>query len=190
MPSDVRFAPHCGDATHPLDFADPLEILRSQHYAQGVMCEVLAQLSFDICRDGYEDDATAILAYISEEMLRHQADECEDLRRLLKRRAPDPAIVDKLFVTLVDRQRAGNELAQGLLPGLEAMAAGGPPPDPADFIIRALEFSERQRRLVAWEDCNLLPLSVEHLTPADRDELGRKMADRRAVAPVDQAIAV
>jgi hemerythrin-like domain-containing protein len=145
-------------------------------------CEQLTRLAEDPGAEDAAEISAQILDYIENELPMHVADEEEDLFPLLKQASPtDERLMSVLELLRVEHQD-DVEYGRTLREPLRLISAGLPPADGAMFAQYARTFSMLQRRHQALENNVVLPAAFENLTPADKAELGRKMAARRGVS--------
>ena len=164
------------------EFHRPLEFLFSEHDHQRVLCAALERLAQDPLAPDAPEAAAAVLDYYQTRLGAHYGDEERDLFPLLRVRAdPDDGIVE-ILALLSEEHATDDELLQGLLGPLRAIAHHTRPDDVPSFKAAAHTFSILQRRHLAWENGTILPLARRRLTDRDQTELGRRMAARRGLA--------
>jgi len=170
------------DPIDPKQFLEPIDFLLADHYRQRTLCQLLDRLTQE--PSGAEARALAepVRIYLRRDMVWHIADEEIQLfPRMRERAVPGDGTADMLY--LLEREHTGDQsLAHTLLEALDCLALGLAPVEPAVFAVRVATFTETQRRHLAWENAMVIPLARRLLTQADKVDLGRKMALRRALA--------
>ncbi len=180
----MRTAPATAQAhTGAIDihrFRYPIEFLFKEHDRQRVMCATLDLLAHDCAADSAPENAALVLGYLEHDMPLHIADEEEDLFPLLTRRCVPEDAFEELVARLSSEHETDEKHCLALLAPLRAIVNGLRPPDPVQFAADARAFAVLQRHHLGWENGTVLPLARLRLTAADRAEMGRKMAERRA----------
>ena len=164
--------------------SDPLGFILKEHRDQERICSKLEQLAKDLTKPHTPESAATVMAYLTEELPAHEADEEHLLFPLLQARC---RTVD--VGTMLNRLRAEHEqdrrLIETLVDDLAAISAEVQLGLPTEFTINALMLAERWRRHLAWENQTVLPLAGEWLDSADLTELGQAMVARRTIEEKD-----
>ncbi len=166
----------------PRDFLDPIEFIYWEHERIRICCEELVRLADDLAAEDAQQTAASVLAYLEDKLPLHLADEEEDLFPLVRRRCLASDKIVSVLLLLVTEHRADVECGRGLLVPLRAIAAGGRPSDPVLFGHYTHAFRILQQRHQRMENNEVMPWAIEHLSPEDKTELGRRMAARRGVS--------
>ena len=163
QPKAARAPATCGSP-------DPLALVLEDHALQLELCDLLECLA-----DGLPDfDQT--MARSAGAILRHgfkphlQLEE-DMLFPLLRRRAPEGAPLRAVMRQLQAEHAADESFAHELADELQLLADTGlvRNAEMLGYMLRG--FFEHQRRHIEWENCVLLPLARQTLTPADLAEL-------------------
>ncbi len=169
----------------PKDFRDPVAFVNADHARIRTCCDHLVRIADEpITADGMATAAT-ILDFLENDLPRHVVDEEQDLFPILEQRALKTDRIGPVVALLRSDHRDDVEFGHVLLEPLHAISAGRPPAGAEWFRTYVHAFRKLQHRHHALEDQFVMPLAVERLTPADKAELGRKMAARRGVTIPD-----
>lgn len=134
-----------------------LRQLSADHVMQGSICTLLGRIADDLHRPNRHYDAAAAHRYLTQLLPVHVNREEEHLYMMLKRREFPGDDVEQMFELLRAGHADSFRLASELTDGLLALAGGGLPKRPTDFIIAVHAFNHLMRALVAWEDETILP---------------------------------
>jgi len=166
----------------PKLFLDPAEFLLADHNRQRNLWRLLETVAVEPHSTDRRTRAEVVLNYLVHDLIWHVEDEeLQVFPRLRERMPPGDGTADML--TLLERDHRGDRrLAEELLEPLDRLIAGVTPHEPVEFAARARVIVELQRRHLAWENALVIPQAWRLLNSADKVELGRKMARRRAMA--------
>lgn len=181
-PNDPRFLP---SPVKPASFLSPIEFIAAEHDRQLGICAVFDRLIHNPRHGVTRGEIEAARDYLRRELPLHIADEEKDLFPLLKKCCLANDNVDEVFALLRREHQVDDLMVQEVLGDLDALVAGSPFPDPAVFLRNTFAFRETHRRHLAWENTLILPLARQRLGKEERLELGRRMAARRGLGPVD-----
>lgn len=166
----------------PKLFLEPIDFLLADHYRQRTLCRLLDGIVAEPPGLATQVPAAAVCTYLRRDLPWHVADEEIQLFPRLRERAhPGDGTADML--ALLEREHGGDQdQANDLLENLDRLARGLAPIDVATFAARVRAFAEVHRRHLAWENAMVVPLARRLLSVADKVEIGRNMARRRALA--------
>ncbi len=170
------------DSPDPEAFRDPLAFIRDDHGRQLRMCNLLDAFTEKLELEPVKPLASALLAYLKDDLPLHSQDEEKDIVPALERRCEPDDGLDEILRQLSREHSLNADLVSFMIDDLEAVADGRTLTNPVRLINNVREFSETQRQHVTWEDRVFLPLARQRLTPDDLAEIGRSMAKRREVA--------
>ena len=165
----------------PQQFLRPLALMRLEHKRQRRVCDKLEALAEELSTDQALNEATAILAILTEELPRRAEDEETDLLPLLERRCLPNDNIAEIVAQLRSEHELDEDLASFIVADLEVLAKGAKLANPVRMLFNARAFAEAQRRHIGRKNTVLLPLARKRLTAADLKELGRNMAARRGI---------
>jgi hemerythrin-like domain-containing protein len=170
------------ESLDPEAFRDPLAFLRADYGRQLRLCNLLDAFTEKLEAEPVKPLASALLAYLKEDLPFDSEDKETDLLPALERRCEADDGLEEIRRQLAREHELNNDLAAFMVDDLEALADGRSLTNPVRLVNNVREFSETQRRHVTWEDRVLLPLARQRLTPEDLAEIGRSMAARRGIA--------
>ncbi|MBR0661979.1 hemerythrin domain-containing protein [Neoroseomonas oryzicola] len=158
----------------PLDaglLADPLAFLSAEHARQRALLRHLERVARAPGAPGTVALARALAGWLGGELPRHLAAEAHCLHPRLAPadRASALARLDRLL-------QAAREDREAVLAGLRLVAAHHPPLP--GFGAAVLRFAEALRRLLAFEESDILPIARQALAPDDLAEVGAEIARR------------
>ena len=164
----------------PDQFLRPLDVIRSEHDRQVVVCDRIEKLAIDRQLEPVLEEAEMLLTYLTKDLPLHCKDEEDDLFGMLRRRCRPGDTIDGILAEL-DRDHATERfLACSIVVDLKPIV-GRTLDDPWRFFDDLRIFAEGQRRHVAWENRAVLPLALKRLCPEDLEEMGRNMTARRGI---------
>ncbi|NMJ41105.1 hemerythrin domain-containing protein [Roseomonas sp. JC162] len=158
----------------PLDarlLADPLAFLSAEHARQRALLRHLERVARAPGAAGTVALARALAGWLSGDLPRHLAAEAQCLhpRLVPADRTGALARLDRLLQAVRDDR-------EGVLAGLRLVVAHHPPP--AGFGAAVLRFAEALRRLLAFEESDILPLARHVLSPGSLAEVGAEIVRR------------
>lgn len=165
------------------DFLEPIEFILNEHYRQRRLCDRLDELTADMETSPVAQRADALQTFLTEDLRLHLEDEERDFFPLLRKRCKDEDEVGEILDMLSQEHELDRDLVGFLLDDLKILASGQQLVNPIRFLVNVREFTETQRRHLAWENAMVLPLARRRLNPGDLAELGRSMATRRGLDP-------
>lgn len=158
--------------------ADPLDFISEDHLRERQICAVIDRLATADALDRRE--VTTVLRFLNEELNVHLRDEAEDLFPLLARRCTEEDAIDGA----IDRIRADQDAAMGLLPDVRAILTGcldsGAALTAKERAVLS-SFAGHVRRHLVAENAILLPIARARLTPDDLRNLSKHMRTRRGL---------
>lgn len=164
----------------PDQFLRPLDVIRSEHDRQLLVCDRVEKLAHDRRLESVLEEAEMLMAYFTKDLPLHCKDEEEDLFRILRLRCGPEDRIDGILAEL-DRDHATEMfLAHSIVVDLKAVV-GRALDNPWSLFDDLRVFAEGQRRHVAWENRAVLPLALKRLRPEDLEEMGRNMMVRRGI---------
>lgn len=176
------------ELVNPDRLLDPLDYLAAEHSRQRAAMRPLEWLVELKRSKAWTDLARSTLAFLQIELPQHAADE-RDLLALLRIRCTDERLepVAEMLKAKHDMDRAmGAEIAVAIdAAAAEKRRRLGP-----DFAELVRSFAAVNRRCLAWEDANVLPLARQVLDRLDLDCLAATMAARRGIAVTKRGGAV
>ncbi len=137
--------------------SDLLDRLATDHLMQRSVCALLGRIADDLHAPNRHYDAAAAHRYLTELLPRHVEREEKQLYWLLKRREYPGDDLDSTFDLLRAGHRDTRALGDELTDGLAALAGGGLPRRPNEFIVTVHAFTRLLGALIAWEDEAILP---------------------------------
>jgi len=182
-PSGASMQPFCCPGHEPAAFGDPIAVLEADHARLLALCDVLDRLLRNPRHGADRGEVAAVRDYLQQHLPCHIADEEEDLFPLLRGTAAAGDDIERILGLLHEEHKTDQRLNDDLCGDLECLIGGRAFADPARFLMNLSIFAETQRRHLAWEDTVVLARARKHLKDADRAELGRRMAERRGLAP-------
>ncbi len=165
----------------PDQFLRPLDVIRSEHEHQGLVCDRLGELANDQQVGPVAQVAETLIAYLTSDLPLHAMDEEEDLFRLLKLRCRPDDGFDAILAQLEFEHSTDKVLAHHIVIDLKEIAAARTLNSPMRIFVDLRTFADAQRRHLARENGVVLPLAGKRLTLADLAEMGRNMAARRGI---------
>jgi hemerythrin-like domain-containing protein len=168
----------------PKAFRDPIAVIEADHAQQLAICDVFDRLVRNPRHGAGEEEIAAVRDYLRRDLPQHVADEEVDLFPLLRRIAAADDL-ERILGQLEKEHQTDQRLNYDLCSDIDCLISGHAFADPARFLMNAFAFSETQRRHLAWENAIVLPRARKSLRDADRDELGRRMANRRGLTIPD-----
>ncbi len=166
----------------PEQFLRPLDVIRSEHDRQLLVCYRLMELAHDLQLEPVAEEAETLLAYLTEPLLLHHKDEEDDLFRLLKLRCRPDDGFDGILAQLEFEHNLDTVLARYIVIDLRKIIGRRTPESPMRLFMDLRTFAEAQQRHIAWENRVVLLLARKRLTPKNLEEMGRNMAVRRGIA--------
>jgi len=170
------------ESLDPEAFRDPLALLRDDYGRQLRLCNLLDAFTEKLEAEPVKPLASALLAYLKDDLPLDGEDKEKDLLPALERRCEADDGLEEIRRQLAREHELNSDLAAFMVDDLEALADGRSLTNPVRLVNNVREFSETQRQHVSWEDRVLLPLARQRLTPEDLAEIGRSMAARRGIA--------
>lgn len=170
------------ESLDPQAFRDPLAFLRNDHGRLLRLCNLLDAFAEKLEAEPVKPLASALLAYLKDDLPLHGEDRKTDLLPALERRCEADDGLEEIRRQLAREHELNSDLAAFMVDDLEALADGRSLTNPVRLMNNVREFSETQRQHVTWEDRVLLPLARQRLTAEDLAEIGRNMAARRGIA--------
>ena len=166
----------------PEQFLHPLDVIRSEHDRQLLVCDRLVELAKDFQLEPVAEEAETLLAYLTEQLSLHDKDEDDDLFRLMKLRCHPDDGFDRILAQLKFEHKLDKVLAHFIAIDLKKLTGRRGPEPPMRLFMDLRTFTEAQRRHIAWENSVVLPLARKRLTAEDLETMGRNMAARRGIA--------
>lgn len=157
-------------------FDAPFDMLAACHGRIVELLDIIGRLQAHLPVRGADSEARSaavrILRYFDIAGPKHHADEEADLFPLLESRAAPGGLLARLRA----EHRAMEDAYAALRPGLAAVAEG----DVSRWQDQpAMHFCQLYRQHIALEDGELFPAASRLLGPAEQEQLGRSMAQRR-----------
>jgi len=165
-------------------FDEPLEMLYACHGRIQDQIATLEKLVPHLARAGCDDAAReaarAVLRYFDSAGAQHHQDEEQDLFPLLRRYAGERGRGDVLDALdeLAHEHRSMDEVYARIRTRLDDVAEAR---SPRLDIEQVAHFAWLYRRHIMREEALAFGFAAEALTPAERAELGARMAERRGV---------
>jgi hemerythrin-like domain-containing protein len=166
-------------------FDEPLEMLYACHGRIQDQIATLEKMVPHLARAGCDaaarEAARAVLRYFDSAGAQHHEDEEQDLFPLLRRYAGAAGRGEVLAALdeLAREHRSMNEVYARIRPRLEDIAEAR---SPRLDIEQVAHFAWLYRRHIMREEALAFAYAAEVLTPAERAELGARMAHRRGAA--------
>ena len=165
----------------PKDLRRPLEVIRTEHGRQHDVSHWLLELARDRALDHLCAEATALVTFLTEDLVLHHRDEEEDLFPLLRKRCLSEDSIEAILAELDQDHSTERFLVRHITADLHTLAAAQTLPRPSSFFDDLVCFAEGQQRHLAWENAQVLPLADRRLTQEDLIGVARNMALRRGV---------
>lgn len=159
---------------------DPIAFLKAEHERQRAVCDRIDALLEALEVGPVAEAAGDILAFLTEALPLHVADEESDLFPLLRARCGETGETARVLAQLSEEHELDGDLVDFLIDDLRKLAAGKDLPNPTRLLINLKEFVETQRRHLAWEDKTVLALADRILSQGDRAHLAAMFRARRA----------
>lgn len=168
-----------GGCLSPTDFAlleDPLEFMAEDHLREREVCAALDRIAN--AQEPQAQDIACPLAFLSNELPLHLADEEEDLFPLMRRCClPEDEIGRMIDRLLLDHSHAKADTPEVIavlqkLPGQSLSSQD-------DQLLR--RFSSFARRHLILENAVILPIARLRLSPSDLESLRLRMMQRRGL---------
>ncbi len=166
----------------PEAFLRPLDFLRDQHERQRALCDRIDEIAGRLEVGDVAEHAGPLLAFLTEELALHYADEERDLFPMLDRRCHREDEFWRIAAELRREHALDGDLVEFIVADLRVLAGGHQLHNPVRLFMNLRAFTEMQRRHLAWENAVVLPLAERRLRREDLEEIGRGMAARRGLA--------
>lgn len=170
--------------TQPLpadEFLRPLDVILLEHNRQLTISEWLLQHVDHQQLEPLEENATALLGFLTEDLLLHHKDEEEDLFPMLRHRCKPEDGIEGILAELNRDHATEGFLVRDIAVDLRKIIEGKKPEATARFFHSLYIFAEGQQRHVSWENKTVLPLAHKRLTSQNLGDLGWTMAARRGI---------
>lgn len=165
----------------PEKFLSPLDAILLEHARQRAIADWLLECGNNHKLGPVLEEAAALLAFLTHDLVLHHKDEEDDLFPMLRLRCKPEDQIDRILAEL-DRDHAVESfLIRDLAVDLHVIIDGTDLENPARLLASLCVFAEGQRRHLSWENKAVLPLAGKRLTPKDLEALGRNMATRRGI---------
>ena len=165
----------------PHGFLRPLDVISVEHDRQLTISEWLLEHVDHQQLEPLEENATALLGFLTEDLLLHHKDEEEDLFPLLRHGCKPEDGIDTILAELDHEHAAEGFLVHDISVDIRAIIEGKKPEATARFFESLHIFAEGQQRHISWENKTVLPLAHKRLTSQNLENLGRNMAARRGI---------
>ena len=165
----------------PDEFLRPLDVILLEHNRQLTISEwLLPHVDYQKL-EPLEENATALLGFLTEDLLLHHKDEEDDLFPLLRHRCEPEDDIEGILTELNRDHATEGFLVRDIAVDLRAIIEGKKPEAAARFFESLYIFAEGQQRHLWWENKMVLPIASSRLTHQDFEALGRNMAARRRI---------
>ncbi len=165
----------------PGKFLSPLDAILLEHDRQHAIADWLLELASKQQLLPVLEEAEALLAFLTFDLLFHHKDEEDDLFPMLRLRCKPEDELDGILAELDRDHAAESFLIRDIAVDLRVILDGRDLEGPARFLSGLCIFAEGQQRHLLWENKVVLPLAGKRLTPEDLEVLGRNMAARRGI---------
>ena len=165
----------------PGTFLSPLDAILLEHDRQHAIADWLLELANKQQLGPVLEEAEALLAFLTHDLLLHHKDEEDDLFPMLRLRCKPEDQIDRILAELDRHHAAESFLIRDIAVDLHVIVDGTDLESRARFLGSLCIFGEGQQRHLSWENKAVLPLAGKRLTPKDLEALGRNMAARRGI---------
>lgn len=158
--------------------SDPIAYILWDHQQQLGICRKIESLIDDLFHPGYRRTGSAVLDYLTRDMVDHFADEHDLFDMLIGHFADDDGF-RSIFALLREEHAKDERLIAPVVRDLTALVEGNELATPLNFLMNALALIETHRRHIAWENATVVPFATTYLTKEDIERLAHRMTARR-----------